>query len=395
MATSLSPLHMVLATLPVSNSEGLDLSREVALVRSAVLYADTIDLISPAGSILSTVGGLQSADAGLMSEYINSLTDEDLHAAAERRLPPDELTGFRSLMLTSLLSDDEIRDRYGDQAEAMFALLTQLRPTLDEGARQMREGMGPLISSSGLDELRHAYKAGVVALTPLAEVKNPDPEQMMLAFVEALGHAAKSSSTRLLLDGSVTVLMEELVASGQLEPSALMRQHSKEAVVGTGLITKLPAFPQVPLSELLDLRGDLDEPLARYRRAASILGQGLSLDAFDPESAAEVDDLWRFSVLPTLEDLREELAHHSLVREVARSATTDIKTLITGLAGPAVYVGLKDVVDLDVWAIAAAAAITGGTGIHHLVKGSIERGSAHRRIRRNDLFYLVALDQRM
>src|SRR5699024_4528817 len=76
MATSLSPLHMVLATLPVSNSEGLDLSREVALVRSAVLYADTIDLISPAGSILSTVDGLQAADAGLMSEYINSLTDE-------------------------------------------------------------------------------------------------------------------------------------------------------------------------------------------------------------------------------------------------------------------------------------------------------------------------------
>lgn len=395
MNTSLSPLHMVFATLPASNSEDLDLSREVALVRSAVLYADTIDLISPTGSILSTADGLQYADADRISEYINSLTDEDLHEMAERRLSPKELTGFRDLMRASLLSDDEIRDHYGDQAEARLAVLAQLRPILDEGARQMRESMGPVISSSGLDELRHAYKAGVVALTPLDEDKNPDPEQMMLAFVEALRHAAKSSSTRLLLDGSVTPLMEELVTSGQIEPSALMRQHSKEAAVGTGLITKLPAFPQVPLSELLDLRGDLDEPLARYRRASNTLGQGLSLDAFDPESAAEVDDLWRFSVLPAIEDLREELAHHSLVREVARSATTDIKTLITGLSGSAVYVGLKDVVDLDVWAIAAAAAITGGTGIHHLVKGAIERESTHRRIKKNDLFYLVALDQRI
>lgn len=386
---------MVLATLPVSNAAGLDLSREVALVRSAVLYADTIDLISPAGSILATVDGLQSADADLMSNYINSLTEDDLHAFAGRRLTPVELSGLRDLMSTSLLSDAEICDRYGDQASEMLNVLAQLRPTLDESARQMREGMAPLISNSGLDELRQAYEAGVVTLAPLGEVNSSAPDETMLAFVEALGYAAKSSSTRLLLDDSVAALMKELVDTGQVEPSALMRQHSKEAAVGTGLITRLPAFPYVPLGELLDLRGDLNEPLARYRRAASELGQGLALDPFDPEASAEVDDLWQFSVLPTIEDLREELAHHSLVREVARSATTDIRTLISGLAGPVVCVGLKDVVDLDVWAIAAAATVTGGTGLHHLIRGALERGSTRRRVAKNELFYLVALDQQI
>lgn len=395
MVTSVQPLHMVLAALPSSGSEALALTKEMALVRSAVLYADSIDLISPTGSLLSSVDGLQDMDALGMSAYISSLTDDDLHASAGRQLSPEELTGLRGLMETSLLSDAEVRERYQEHAEAMFALLAQLRPTLTEGARRMRAGMAPVVASSGLDEFRRAYEEGVVRLTPLGELHESDPEQMMLAFVEALRAAAASSSARLLLDGSVAGLVEELVSSGDVRPSALMRRHAREAAVGTGLISRLPAFPEVPLDELLDLRIDLAEPLSRYRRAASTMGDALELDAFDEESGAEVDDLWRSSVAPTIEELREELGHHSLVREVARSATTDIRTIITGLSGPAVVVGLKDVLDLDVWTIAAAAILTGGTAAHHLARAAIEHGTVRRNVRRNDLFYLVALNERI
>ncbi len=234
-----------------------------------------------------------------------------------------------------------------------------------------------------------------MTLTPLGKLHTSDSEQVMLAFVEALRVAATSSSTRLLLDDSVAGIIEELVTSGDVRPSALMRRHAREAAVGTGLISRLPGFPEVPLDELLDMRDDLADPLNRYRRATSAMGDALELDAFDRESSAEIDDLWRSSVAPTIEDLREELGHHSLVREVARSATTDIKTIITGLSGPAVVVGFKDVLDLDAWAIAAAALLTGGTAAHHLAKAALERGKAHRNVRRNDLFYLVALNERI
>jgi hypothetical protein len=386
---------MVLAALPSSGSEALTLTKETALVRSAVLYADTIDLISPTGSLLSSIDGLQDMDALSMSAYVASLMDADLNDAAGRQLAPEELTGLRGLMETALLSDAEVRERYQEHAEAMFALLAQLRPTLTEGARQMRAAMGPVLASSGLEELRHAYERGVVTLTPLGELRTLDPEQMMLAFVEALRAAVASSSTRLLLDGSVAGLIEELVSSGDVRPSALMRRHAREAAVGAGLISRLPAFPEVPLDELLDMRADLAEPLSRYRRAASTMGAALELDALSRESSAEIDDLWRSSVAPTIEELRQELGHHSLVREVARSATTDIKTIITGLSGPAVVVGFKDVLDLDAWSIAAAAFLTGGTAAHHLAKAALERGTAHRSVRRNDLFYLVALNERI
>ncbi len=395
MVLPVQPLHMVLAALPSSGSEALTLTKETAMVRSAVLYADTIDLISPAGSLLSSADGLQDMDAVSMSAHIASLTDAYLHDVAGRQLAPEELTGLRGLMETALLSDAEVQERYQENAEAMFALLAQLRPTLTEGARQMRAAMGPVVASSGLDELRHAYERGVVTLTPLGELHTSDSEQVMLAFVEALRVAAASSSTRLLLDDSVAGLIEERVTSGDVRPSALMRRHAREAAVGTGLISRLPAFPEVPLDELLDMRDDLVDPLSRYRRATSAMGDALELDAFDRESSAEIDDLWRSSVAPTIEDLREELGHHSLVREVARSATTDIKTIITGLSGPAVVVGFKDVLDLDAWAIAAAALLTGGTAAHHLAKAALERGKAHRNVRRNDLFYLVALNERI
>lgn len=395
MVILMQPLHMVLAALPSTGSEALTLTKETALVRSAVLYADTIELISPAGSLLSSVDGMQDMDSSGMSAYIASLTDADLQDAASGQLAPEDLIGLRRLMETALLPDEEIHERYKENAGEMFAVLAQLRPTLVEGARQMRSVMGPVVADSGLDELRHAYETGTVTLTSLGGLTTSDSEQMMLAFVEALRAAATSSSARLLLDGSVAGLIEELVSSGDVQPSVLMRRHAREAAVGAGLISRLPAFPEIPLNELIDMKSDLAEPLTRYRRAASTMGEALKLDAFDPESGAEIDDLWRSSVAPTIEDLREELGHHSLVREFARSATTDIKTVITGLSGPAVVVGLKDIIDLDIWAIAAAAAITGGTATHHLAKAAIEQGTSRRKVQRNDLFYLVALNQRM
>ena len=63
MVLAVSPLHMVLAALPSLGAEALTLAKETALVRWAVLYADTIDLISPTGSLLS-VSDRRTAEHG-------------------------------------------------------------------------------------------------------------------------------------------------------------------------------------------------------------------------------------------------------------------------------------------------------------------------------------------
>lgn len=57
-------------------------------------------------------------------------------------------------METALLPDAMILERHQEHADEMFDFLAQPRPTLTEGARRMRAGMGPVVSESGLDDLR-------------------------------------------------------------------------------------------------------------------------------------------------------------------------------------------------------------------------------------------------
>lgn len=69
-------------------------------------------------------------------------------------------------------------------------------------------------------------------------------------------------------------------------------RHAEQAAVGSRLVARLPAFPGVPLDEILDLRCDLAAPLGRYRTAVVRLSDRLQAGPFDRDLPDEIDDLW-------------------------------------------------------------------------------------------------------
>jgi hypothetical protein len=170
-----------------------------------------------------------------------------------------------------------------------------------------------------------------------------------------------------------------------------MLKHAGEVAVGSGLVARLPAFPDAPVDELLDLRSDLAGPLTRYRRAASSMATRLTARPFDREAAAEMDDLWNTEVAPALADIEEGLEQHGLVREVGRALGQDVKSLLGG--GAAIYVGFDQLTSLDSWISATAAAAA--PGLTALVSGIQSSLTAKRDLRGRDLFYLYEVNRRL
>jgi hypothetical protein len=74
------------------------------------------------------------------------------------------------------------------------------------------------------------------------------------------------------------------------------------------------------MAELLDLRRDLQAPLTNYRAAVAKMADRLTTKVYEPESPAELDDLWISDVELARVRMREELAQPGLVRELARKA---------------------------------------------------------------------------
>lgn len=156
------------------------------------------------------------------------------------------------------------------------------------------------------------------------------------------------------------------------------------------MVARLPAFPQAPMDELLDLRSDLRVPLTRYRAAVIRLAADVPV-ALGKDGEAAIDDLWTSAVDPALLELRETLSDHALVREVARHAVTDVKTILA--TGPVVFIGMSALSTVgDV-----AAALTAGTTYagSALLRGGWDAGAAKRTASRRELFFLYEANRKM
>ncbi|MEV0877860.1 hypothetical protein AB0I85_08500 [Micromonospora echinofusca] len=368
--------------------DGLSLKRDLSLVRASILYADEVELISLSASMLDVLMRLGSPDKRHLWEFLSSLTDDNFQAITRGSFPAE----WKKLLpyLT------------GQKFDPRVAKLDQL---VSEVRENVKVELDKLIQESEVEELRPALKSGIVKLVPAA----PDSaianlltrqntrgrnEGEMVEFLakwaELVRWLLEDSKKRLLFDDVAGGIANSLVNQGEMQAGPLTLKHAGEAAVGSGLIARLPAFPQAPLDELLDLRSDLYAPLARYRAAVSGMATKLTVRGFDPDIAAEIDDLWITDVSPALADIEEGLAEHGLVREIGRSVGQDVKTLVP--QGAALYVGFESLTTLNNW-VSATAALAAPTA-QAIISGTRNALAGKQNVRRKDMYYLYAIDNR-
>ncbi len=369
-------------THPTADADrGVSLAKDVELVRATILYADHVELVSLSAVMLAAVLQLAGGDETQLLELLGSLDDGTI-AALGGNLPE----GWREyLPLLPSLAKTPVLDLVGLGDERK-----QLADGLNEAMEQLKQSAEEMLEKSGGAELLTGFQAGVLSLSHSGFAsEDSDVDGTIARWVGLLKDLLRDGRTRLVFDDDVAALIRSMIEEGLVEPDALSLKHASEAAVGSGLIARLPAFPQAPLDELLDLRSDLGDPLVRYRRAVMRLASKLRSRAFDVEAAVELDDLWHEEVAPVLVELEERFADHGLVREIARQLGEDLKSLIR--EGAALYVGLDRLTTVDAWisATAAAAAPVAAAA----AKGAAASHVVRRQLEEHDLFYLYSLQR--
>jgi hypothetical protein len=335
------------------------LSYDVELVRSAILYADHVEVVSLVGMLFASV---LSAKAQL--SQLSMLT---------ALISKPQLKVLRPLLQSVT---GKLRGARGDALERMAGeILSELELDLRE---------------SGGDELIAGAAAGVVTTRDWVSAPgsvSSSPER----WLEVLRDLLSDPYEHVLLGDQVDVVVKALVEDGTISPGILAMKHAGEAAVGSGLIARLPAFPQAPLSELLDVRSDLSSSLARYRTATVRLSSQLQARSFDPEIRAEIDDLWINEVAPVLAELEELFFQHTLIREIARTTGKDLKTLI--IEGAALFTAVTATHVLG--AVVAASVAAAAPALQAAVDGTLRVSRNRRAAERNDLFFLYEAQRRL
>lgn len=382
-------LKLVVATSPTPVDDGNFLRHDLEMVRSALLYADTVELLSPAAMMMGSVAALHESDTDGWLGLFDEFDDDTLTYLGVDRDPAEFrelLAGYRSL---AALPRAQRRALLGKHGAEMQAARNDFQRQLasSDGIRSM---LAQMLETAGAPELVEAVESGTLTLNWDFMPPEADTDSQIAQYSDHLKGLLASPSTHLLLDERMAGIARGLIDEGHVIPPDLTLVRAARSQVGTGLVSHLPAFPHSTISSVLEARAELAAPLASYRGGVSRLAGRVRSGAFDPGVGGEVADMWRDEVQPAIGNLRDDLSRTRLVREAAVSLGTDTKSIVTG---GGLFFGVQALTSLEEF---TAAGIAAAPVVGQAVASAYKESAGRRELaRRHEFFYLLELDTRL
>lgn len=386
-------LRVAVAVGPPAD-EGLEnlLARDVELCKAALLYGDEVTLYSTSAILLTSV------------EQRGALIAADLVTLLEQVAPV--VFGDQATRVVRLLA--EVRRQHGSAADREVAssapelvgmLLELVRPVFEELAEQ-----------AGAAELKAALDSGLLRLDPLGTDQPADTGAAALltdpgaatgaviaAFIERVGSLLASGDAYPLFDDALGGFVRAGIENGLFKPLPAGGARARQAGTAAGLLERLPSFPRARMDEVLGIRDELREPLVRFRAAMVQITGAMHAQATDDAFGDEVEQVWRGTVDPALQEIRDRIDDHGHLRELTKIArTTDLRAGLKALpvaSGGLVLAAsrasnLREV--LTVVATATAAAATAAAPV--LIRAALERNEGLRQVSRDRFYFLYRAD---
>lgn len=386
-------IRIVVATSPQLSPSGPQVTEDIRLVKSAVLYADHVELLSPTALSLQS---MQLAAADVEGFYLSLMETFDE--------PHLRWLGFQGDIDSLRRAGQLIRELKGtsrQQRRAHFGAswsktysqkLKEFREDIENGDGNMRSTMSDIWTGAGGAELEAVAEAGLLSLSPDAFNLDSSGKVELDSFVEALRRLLADPHSHLLFDDDILKLVGAMVREKAAEVNPVTAETAKKIATGTGLIERLPSFPDAPVSELIRTRSDLSEALIRYRGAIKDMSSKLVSKPLDVSLGGEVGELWYDEVAPALLSLKNDLAQTRLVHETAKNLASDVKTVVSGGVGVSLTIGVQEALQQAHW---TGAMVGVGGALLATVKAAREPLEARSAARSHKLYYLLAVDHQL
>jgi len=355
---------------PSATSSEAAFEVERALMKSALLYADQVTVLSPRVAVYS----VPHLDNALLEDEAIEQIEKDLAAYRARQD-----------------GQPHARDDGDDPADEWLRVLDEIDriPGITEDMRAIRAGFREIVRAVetglvtieffGLWPLKGPARSKLPSNTPIGEIALQGAVQGVLRDLLTPGGRVP------VLDATAGELLRGLV-----QPNAprLPSRMAVESSLSDRLIRSVEAFPDAELDVILDVRARLSNPLIRFRAAISELATDIAEMPWSPAFDAEVDALYMHRVEPRLLEISEGLndlgARPTLLRVASSSSTTAALGASLGLALSAATTSLSGLPELLAGAPVAALIAAIATELR-------ERAKVVRETRHDGLYYLAEL----
>ena len=353
-----------------------NIDRELQYIKSALLYADSITLISPVAYLFTKLGMLD--DAKDIHSVIRML-DYSLPLIKDQRpdLYSQATTAIRQLK--QILKNKKYR-------LLPKATKMEFQNTLYEFAQNVDDAMVPFIGERQSKELEKLIKAGRVQLQKF-EHDLTDFGGLAIEYYKHVNEAVKT--TYPLFDEQSNNLLELAVRSKLVRLNEVEQRKITHAGASDNIIQRLPAFETASIDEILDIRKELEDPLVRFRGKMLSYTQDIQLMPWDEDFQSECSILYEKEITPAVLEMSELTQENSILKNLGEEFVSDgqfMKSaggLIVSIAAAGVIPSLTDAISTDVSIIGTAAAF----GATKVAAAYNKYASKKKEIEKKDMFF--------
>lgn len=334
------------------------------MLRTALLYADEVQLLSPIADLLQETQTFEGLSGHQMVSKIGRMSFDDAVRWGMDVSTTEEWEGLSRFLRDPSALEPWITELEQQVTELDAASQISARHGLD----QMRQAVAPdRLHQTGLkaqQQLRQQAQATHYSelapflrtnrIRPIPVDPAHDGPGMLQQLSRLLGEAATDTRRYLLTDELTAGHIHSLLSNGALKIPDRAASNAREARVHHGLVEAMPTLPTVPLEVIWEVREDLRDPLMRYRSDLAEMTTTIGTSAYDPAIIGDIEHLWITTVHPALLDIRSALGSSSRLKSFAAKAGTfasaegslgliahtwfswipDPAALITGVAAP-------------------------------------------------------------
>lgn len=341
-------LRVVIVSLGGPVSAGRVTTRSaLQMARASAMYADQILLVSPWADVAERLHGIRQQSSTIKALWQKIAEDP---------------------RLSEVITDDPALRRFLQEAGSIVSTDHPVDADIAE-----------LISAGGDGLVEHR------SLMRTSE----DQDTLLNRILDQLVPLLADPEVHAVFDARAQAIVgAHLAQHPDLVPESVGVRH-REAEMGVGLIARLPAFPQIPLDEISDIKAELAVPLTRYRSKVVELQLAMRQEIASVDTDAEITAEWRRSVAPALADLRDSMVEHSFARELARTTATSARDLV--ISGASLSLALSALTNVAAAVTAAAAPV--GMSLQATSQALVARASKRAELRRSDYYYLFQLQR--
>lgn len=364
--------------------DDINLNRELQYIKSALLYADSITLISPVAYIFQqlTNEAYQKSSLSALKLFQQMMP---LIKAADMNTYTEALPVLNQF--SAILRDRRFRS-------IPYVERLKINRQIQELVLGISDTVYQFIGESQCTELTQLIKTKQVKIAKFQHTVD-DTNATVQEYIKHLNQSLSTSYP--LYDEQSSNLMRAAVNAKIIQLSPTEKRKITHAGVADSFIQRLPCFDSASMDELIDIKKELSSPLIRFRSKMLDYSDEIQSLPWDGDFENECNLLYDKEVVPSLLEIKEATRENSFLKNLGGKLLTD-EDAWKSTAGMVVAVAAAGVIPAFNQALSSNTTILaagGAVAISRIASSYAEYIKTKKEIEKKDLYFYFKAGERL